>query len=47
MAVKYGHLIKPISTHFMWRGGKLLEESGSYLIELMTIYWLHDYRYCI
>ena len=26
--------------NFMWRGEMLLEESGSYLIELITIYWI-------
>ena len=38
MAVKYEHLIRPIGINSMWRGEKLLEESGSYLIELITIY---------
>ena len=38
MAVKYGHLIRTVRINFMWRREKLLEESGSYLLELITIY---------
>ena len=46
MAVKYRHLIRPILINVMWRGEKLLEESESYLIELITIYCIRSTFVC-